>query len=98
MATYTELYALTGDQDALLHKVIVAIIVKANALSELPSPTLAQKDFARLAYTSPHTVGREVLYAVLAKNRAATVAQILAATDLAIQTNVDAVIDSIFAV
>lgn len=96
MATYLELHSLTGDQDQLLHRVMVAVIIKANALSELQTPTPEQKAFARLAYEDPRAIARQVLFAVLAKNASATVTQIKQVLDAPLQTHVNAAIDAIF--
>lgn len=94
MATYSELYDLFSNSD-LVNKTAVAVIKKAQAILDEASPTVAEVDWAKEALLNPYGKGEELLRYVLASNSASTVAQILAATDATIQTNVDTAVDKI---
>lgn len=95
MASYDELFNL-GTDTALRNKVAVGVIVKADAISALPTPTQLQLDWAKASYADHIGVAETILLAVLAANKDAAVAAITGATDVAIQNNVDAVVDNIF--
>ena len=95
MAAYLELYGLKNDSD-LQDRVAVAVIISAQTISEDASPPTNQA--ARLAWAAeamvnPKATAVPMLWAVLAANNDKTTAQILAATDAAIQANVDAAVD-----
>lgn len=97
MATYTELRSLFNDVDTSLRgKVEVAVIVAAEAVMNeagtVPNHS-ARLVWAAQAFSNPAGEAKKALMAVLAANKAATVSQIKSATDTAIQTNVDAVIN-----
>lgn len=94
MATYTELFDLRSDSN-LRNRVAVAACVKAQSLLALASPTAKQVQWAVAAIADPIGHADDLLNYVLAANRAATVAQIQAATDTALQTQVDAAADKI---
>lgn len=96
MATYTELWALGSDNDALMNRVAVAAVVKAQSLTA-GTPTAAEVQWAREVLADPRAKAPAILYAVLAANKAVTVAQINAATDGQIQAHVDLAVDKIFA-
>ena len=90
MATYTEIRSLFQDS-ALLNRTGVATIVAANALLG-GAPTAASKAYAAACFADPEGEARKVLMAVLAANKALTVAQIQGVTDTNLQTAVDAVV------
>ena len=90
MATYADLFALRNNAD-LRNKVAVAVIVKAQDLAA-SVPTTNEKAWISKAFASPSGEATRVFSAVLAANKDLTVAQISAATDVAIQTNVDAIV------
>ena len=95
MAIYTELYSLM-DNSALRNKVAVAVGVAAEmiAAESVDTPNHANRlIWAERAYSQPIQVAGECLWAVIIANRAAEVAAILAASDTAIQSNVDNVVD-----
>lgn len=100
MATYTELYQYraTDDYQALENKVAVAVAIKAQAIADLPTPTAEQIAWAVEALSSPGGKAETVINYVLAANSGLTIAQITAATDAAIQTNVNAAVDDLFGV
>lgn len=100
MATYDELYELfRGGTAAIneLHKRIsVATIIAAdNVFNESDAtPNHANRlIWAKKVMEKPETYGLQLLPAVLAENKAASQAGILAATDSAIQTAVEAVVN-----
>ncbi len=96
MATYAELYGLQSDDDELLHKVAVATWVAAEAVRSEDVGTANHTN--RVAWAGDVLNGglrhaQQMLRAVLAANAGLTVAQIIGASDAAIQTKVDAAID-----
>jgi hypothetical protein len=95
MATYEELYDLRN-HDVVLHKIVVAVAVAADKI-RVEAPGTANHAnrvvWAAEAFTAPQRIGQQVMWAVLAANNALTVAQIEGASDAAIQTAVDAVVD-----
>ncbi len=96
MATYAEIYDLRSNSD-FRNKVAVAAAVKAHALLSLASPSAAQVTWATATLANPISKADSLINYVLAANKSATTGQILAATDTAIQTNVDAAVDKIIA-
>lgn len=96
MATYAELFDLRSNS-GLRNKVAVAVAKKAQAIFDLATPTAKQVTWAGEAIENPVSKADALLNYVLAKNSASTVAQISAASDAAIQTNVDAAVDKIVA-
>ena len=89
MASYLELKQLMNDAD-LPNRVDVATIVFAEGLIS-GAPTTADKAWASLVFSNPSSEGMKVLMAVLAANKAATLAQIQQATDAEIQAQVDVI-------
>lgn len=96
MASYTELFELRSNAP-LLNKITAAVAVKADAIRADGAATAEQKAWALRAFTNPEGEAQKIIWAVLAANKTFTVEQITGATDVAIQTAVDAVIP-IFAV
>lgn len=90
MATYAELATLLADSD-LEPKIRVAVIIAAYNLIT-GTPTAADRAWAAAVLVDPQTEARKALRSVLAANKSASLATIQAATDAAIQTNVDAVV------
>ena len=98
MATYAELLTIaTGPTgDALRNRIRVAVVVAADVVrAEINStPNHANRmAWARLVLQNPDTEAMRMMWAVLAQNRAFTVAQITGADDAAVQTAVNAAID-----
>tara|TARA_R100001198_G_scaffold96105_1_gene84528 strand:- start:1548 stop:1850 length:303 start_codon:yes stop_codon:yes gene_type:complete len=91
MATYLEIRDLFNDSD-LTNRVAVAVLVSVKDKLEL-NPTTAEKAYAAKVFANPKSEAKTVLMYVLAANNGATVAQIQGASDAAIQTNVDSVVD-----
>lgn len=95
MATYAELRT-ASESPALLIQVKVACIIAADTVSleSAATPLHAERLlWAKRVYENPDTMAQRMVWAVLAKNKAATPAQIAAATDAAVQTNVDAAVN-----
>ena len=95
MATYTEIRNLFSD-DALRNRVVVATVVAASDLLA-GTPTVDDQKWAANVLSSPRGEGQKSFMAVLALNKAATVAVITGATDAAIQANVDTIVPDLVA-
>lgn len=99
MATYAEL--LTASQDTGLNdKIRVACVVAAEAIRTESGATVNHAErlkWARDVFTNPGSESQRMLWAVLAQNRTATLAQITGATDSAVQAAVDAAVN-VFAI
>lgn len=89
MATYQELFDLRANS-ALRNKVAVACVKKAQTLLDQATPTANETSWASSTLTDPIKQADKIYSYVLSANSSATVAQITAATDATIQTNVDA--------
>lgn len=94
MATYAELYDLRSNS-ALLNRVTVAITIKAQLLIDEAAPTVDELAWAAAAIVNPHSKATELFNYVLAKNSTLTKAQIEAATDTAIQNQINAAVDAL---
>ncbi len=93
MATYLELRNLF-DNSEIRNKVTTASVIAAHNLLT-GTPDANDRAFAEAVFTNPNSVGKKVYMAVIAANKAASVASIEGASDSAIQTNVDEVIPSL---
>ena len=96
MATYQELFDLRSNSE-LRNKIAVAVVIKAQTLIDGASPTVAEITWSNNVLHNPIVKADEILNYVLAANNNATVAQIVGASDSAIQTNVDAAVNSLIA-
>lgn len=95
MAAYNELFGLIRNSE-LRNKVAVAVGVAADVIrQELDTvPNHANRLlWAKQAFERPMNVAEDILWSVIIANKDQDVATILAASDTAIQSNVDAVID-----
>lgn len=90
MATYQEIRSLFNNDD-LVNRVTVAVIIAANNLLEV-TPSAADKKYAASVFASPRREAETVLMSVLAANAGATLSAITSATDAAIQAKVDIVV------
>lgn len=91
MATYTEI-DLVAEDSTFRDRIKVACIVAAEAIrTELASTPNhdARIAWARGVLLGPEKEATRMIWAVLAQNRAATLAQITGATDAQLQTAVD---------
>ena len=93
MATYQELFDIRNDVP-LHDKVSIASVIKAQTLLD-STPTQDEVDWAKITLEDPNSRANQIMYYVLAANNTATIAQILAATDTAIQTNVDDAVNAL---
>ena len=96
MATYEELFILHSDNDPLLQKITVANWIAADIIRLEVDTTPNHAN--RLTWAAGVLLGgvssaQQMLNAVLAQNRALTVAQINGASDSDIQTAVNAAVD-----
>jgi hypothetical protein len=91
MATYLELQGIFSDS-SLLAKAQVAVVISAYNLVSSGTPTAAQKAWATDVFSSPGLEAKKALMAVLAENNTMTIATIQGATDSALQTQIDAVV------
>lgn len=96
MATYAEIFDLRSN-NALRNKIAVAVVVKAQTLIDLASPTAGQLSWANNAMNNPIASADKIMHYVLAANKSSTTSQISSASDSAIQTNVDAAADKLIA-
>jgi len=95
MATYTELATLGGD-NVLIDRIAVAITIAADTIvseDPLTENHANRLIWAKSAFLNPREQARPFLFALLAANKGASVAQIEGSTDNAIQNNVNAVVD-----
>jgi hypothetical protein len=95
MATYFELLTAAGNDD-LNRRIRVAVIVAAEKIrtESAATPNNANRlIWARETFLSPDTAAARILPAVLAQNRAATLAAIIGADDATVQTAVDAAVN-----
>lgn len=96
MATYAELYDLQANS-ALANKIAVALLIAAETVrNEVPGnfPNHANRLlWAKQVALDPQKYIRPFLNAALAQNASLTTGQITSATDSALQTAVNAVID-----
>lgn len=81
---------------AFLDRVAVAATVKAKAISDEAVPSVEAKAWASGALNSPRAAAGSIVHFVIAANIGATTNQILSASDTAIQTNVNAAVDTLF--
>ena len=93
MATYTELRGLFNNSE-LLGKIEVATVKHASDLLD-GTPTAADRAWAADVFGNPKSESKKALMAVLATNSGLDSAAIIAASDAAIQTNVDSVAPSL---
>lgn len=96
MATYQEIFDLKSN-NSLRNKIAVAVVIKAGVLIDKTPPSANDIAWANNAIHDPLAMAEKIMNYVLAANKSATVAQINAATDSAIQTNVDAAVDKLVA-
>lgn len=95
MATYAELQELRSN-NSLVVKAQVAVVVAAyDLIKSGTTPTAAQTAWAANVLSAPAVEASKALMFILAKNSAAPVSQILAATDATVQAHVDEVVPSL---
>src|SRR5688500_13299151 len=95
MATYDELLTASGNT-GLINKVRVAVVVAATTImTEADTVTnhANRLAWAKTVFTDPARAGLEMMWPVLAQNRAFTLAQITGADDATVQEAVDAAVN-----
>ncbi len=99
MATYLELQTLrTGSNVAELgQRIVVALCIKANAIAKLPTPTDAQRAWAKSALATPDQYIGMALSYILAEYNTTDATVITSATDAQVQVAVDAAVDTLLA-
>lgn len=96
MATYAELLNIATTSDALKQQIKVACIVACDVIRAEAEATPNHANrlaWARATLQNPDGAAAKMVLAVLAQNRAATVAQITNADDATVQTAVNAAVD-----
>lgn len=94
MATYAELKEIVGG-GSLNARVAIACVVEADVIrQELATVTDHDKRmaWAKAALEGPEQMAAKIIWAVLAQNRSATVAQITSSTDAQLQAAVSAAV------
>lgn len=95
MATYQELFDL-ANESSLRNRIAVACLIAAEAIRIENVNTTNHANrllWAKSAFTDYRGAGERMLPAVLAQNASLTKAQLLAATDAAMQTAVNNAVD-----
>lgn len=93
MASYQELHELSHNGN-LLDKIEIAIGIAAyGIIGGAASNQASLNKWAESALSNPRTMANRFLPGILAANKDATPQQILDATDMQMQTNVDSLID-----
>lgn len=95
MATYAELLT-AAENETLRKRIRVACVVAAETVrTEAPSTAnhLNRLIWAKAVFTDPDAYALRMTWAVLAQNRAATLAQITGADDATVQGAVNAAVD-----
>lgn len=95
MATYAELVQAFGD-NTLRTKIMVACVVAAEGVRTAVVPPTNQAQrlvWAKRVFENPRAESERMVWAVLAQNSGATLAQITGASDSLVQTAVNAAVD-----
>ena len=96
MATYAELLTIADTNSAFKQRVLVACVVACDVIRAEPDATplhAARLAWARATLQSPSAAAGQMVWAVLAQNRAFTSAQITGADDATVQTAVNAAVN-----
>ena len=96
MASYAELLSIANTSDAFKQRVLVACVVACDVIRAEADATAnhaARLSWARGALQNPSGVASQMVWAVLAQNRAFTSAQITGADDATVQTAVNAAVN-----
>lgn len=98
MATLTELNQFLGseiDASVMRNKIMGALLVAAQSIIVNASATVPQKAWARACFSDPSQFREQAFNAMLASNNTATVVQITSATDLQVQTAINAALPAL---
>jgi len=77
------------------NKVLASVAIKAYNIAEEATPTAEAVLWAKKALLSPHKEAEIVENYVIAANSSASIAQIFAASDASIQSNVNTAVDDL---
>lgn len=95
MATYAELL-LASENETLRNKIKVANVIAAEVVRTEANGTPNHDNrmvWAKTVFTDPEGTARRMVWAVLAQNSTATLAQITGASDATVQSAVNAAVD-----
>jgi hypothetical protein len=95
MATYAEILT-ASENPAITSKIRVACIVAAETIRTEAASVANHANrllWAKAVFNNPQAEANRMIWAVLAQNRAATLAVIIAASDATVQAAVDAAVD-----
>lgn len=97
MATYAELVDLasSGTTAGLRKRILMAIMVKANAIAKLSTSTPAADAWAQQALQDPQKYEQLMLNYILADYNTAQTSAIINATDAQVQTAVNSAVDTL---
>ena len=95
MATYAELLQANENSDLRLKIKVACVIAAEKVRTEATSVTnhASRVVWAKKVFENPDYESTRMMWAVLAQNKAATLQQIVEASDASVQTAVDAAID-----
>ena len=96
MATYSELFGL-WNESGLKNRITVAVIVAAESIQNEDIETLNHANrliWAQQTFQNPVAIANAMFRVVLAANKDASTEAILSASDIAIQSAVDAAVDT----
>ena len=96
MATYAELLTIAATDDEFKQQIKVACIVACDVIRAEAEGTANHTNrlkWARATLDTPDRAAGQMVLAVLAQNRAATVAQITGADDATVQTAVNSAVN-----
>lgn len=98
MATYLELSRITEENSwgDFIDKVKTACVIKATTIIDSATPTTEAKAWAEATIANREEAALSLVWYVIGSNDNLAIATILAASDSAIQTNVDAAVDVLY--
>lgn len=98
MATYLELAEITEENGwgDFFSKTVTATQVKAAAIIDSTSPSSVALDWAKECLKTPRQSALDLVAYVIVSNNGISIAQILGASDGAIQSNIDSAVDALY--
>jgi hypothetical protein len=96
MATYSELRDLFNDA-ALLNRTDVAVMIEAQIIIDLPTPTQQDQNWAAHVLNDPRAEAEKALKYMLAVDNALDIATIQAVTDAQLQVRVNGSVEALVA-
>ena len=97
MASYVDIRSIWNNvsNDGLKAQVEVATVIAAEAKLSSGTATAAEQKWAGAVLANPRNEAQKAMLSVIASNKDVTIAQMQGATDSAVQTKVDAVVDGL---